>query len=322
MIFPLDVYSRAKRSGTVSDRQKGQIFITLYIILDIVLFFVLITVANSFFSSISWIAIAIFIVLNLTVGVMFFRIFIFKEKTMIEEYQSVDKDAFSRYFAIRKEVGYDLDLGEGNKVFCFELEDSSLMCVLELRFGSNSNTKFKVGYECLKEILKLINFFGYTSRVVVMTEDFTSSSQYREYVDKLNSIEDMSLKYTMKSIFAGVMQESYHNSDVEVIYLELRAKGAITRSGMTSVLKSVLDIFDGKVHCFRQMHFLDMEGIKEYLRRFYKLEILDLSILKSMMGNEAMSGDIMLCQLVGHSGNVYKTVNELVPKIEVNRRSL
>ena len=281
MIFPLDVYRKVSETRKLVGQDRTAVLIQLFLLINVVCYFVLRFFFNSILQvSTKW-ALVAQIFLFFVFGYFYFRFIIFREDEKINEYKNAENDSFARYLQVRKDSETVTEIAK-KKVHVFEFANGTATCVLCFKFGSNDDVKASNTFIALDTILGLIADYGFESRVVSAPEDFRKSKEFQNYVDKINSINNRQLAFTLKEISDAVLQTSYEESNVDCIYVCVRTSTSYQKGELEGVIKAILKTLYETVTAFRSFEFLDMAELLEFYRYFYTVAAIDLAMMRAI----------------------------------------
>lgn len=285
--YPNDVDKITQKAGTVSDNEKVTTFLALFFMANVGLFMILPRIVTKMGGNVI-IAFIVQLLLNLVFGTTIFRFFIFKENDRIKEYKSYNQDAFSKYFKIGKEPVMQIDVEGYGPVDVFGFTDNGMYLVaLHLRYGSNNNVKDKKTKEALQEMFKVLcrANLGYT--IVYSDEVFRESVEFKNYMRKINKGV---YKDNMLRIFNYALETSGRSSvTATTILISTLRKHQIYE--LNTTLANLLNLANSNFNAFRSAEFLTFNQFIEFARDYYGLEVIDLSMIKSLDGAKYMISD-------------------------------
>lgn len=287
--YPNDVDRITQKAGTVSDSEKVTTFFALFAIANVGLFLVLPQFVTKMGGNFI-IAIVIQILLNAVFSTTIFRFFIFKENDRIKEFKSYNQDSFSKYFKIGKEPLMQIEVEGYGDVDVFGFTDTGLHLVaLHLRYGSNNDKKDKKTKDALQEIFKILcrAQLGYT--VIYSDEDFMESIEFKNYINKINKGV---YKDNMLRIFNYALEVSGRsNVTATTILITTTKKHQIY--DLDTVLANILAIANSNFNAFRSAEYMNFNQFIEFARDFYGLEVIDLSMVKTVTGGRYVLSDYL-----------------------------
>lgn len=311
MIFPQDVHKIIQDKGKIAGENKVQLFIVLFVLGNVVGFFLLsfimsVLAPNAPHGS----TILIHIILESIIGVFVFRFFVFNENEKKREYQGQQSDSFTRYMYIRK----DNIVKSENNVNVFEYLDGSALFCLEMRFGSNDDSKAKGTQEFYKNFMHLASVYGFETRAIVKTEKFRTSEDFKKHLDVINNVESVEMRKTLLMMDSAVMEESEKYSNVDSVFFMVRSVYNYQKSDLEMMLRSFIKLLGESYTAFRSVKFLEFSDVLELYRDFYGIEAIDLAMMKAISLSSDISEDfagvVSIMSLKGESGKTYKTRNE------------
>ena len=295
--YPNDVDKITQKAGTVSETEKATTFVALGCIINVGLFLVL----PPFLAKMGagyLVGIIIQILLNLVVGSIVFRYFVFKEPERIKEYKSYNLDSFARFFKMGKEPVMQIEVEGYGDVDVFGYSDGMYLVALHLRYGSNDNEKDKRTKRALQEIFKILCRAELNYKVVYSDEDFYESEEFKNYIKKINKGV---YKDTMLRIFNYALDHvPAPNVTATTILISTRAKYQIY--DLSVVLANILTVANSNFNAFRSAEYMNFTQFIEFVRFYYGLEVIDLSMVKAISSDRYKLSDYF------DKVNIYKIV--------------
>ena len=293
MLYPLDVHQKTSDAGKMAAKDKTNFIIMMTIIANVALFFFLSQIFQNILGlSIGW-AFLLQLVLIFLIGTALFRFVIFDENEKVKEFKGYGKDSIAPYYNIRKDVEETIELGENRSVNVFEYNNGSLLGCIQIRYGSNNDKKAERTRDVFEAITRLLCSYGFEFRIYTMTEDFEQTDEYKNYINRINNIQDKAVSKYMLDIAEGVLKTSQELSNVSVTYISFRTIKSIQKMDIEIVVKSLInELIRGRT-AFRSVEFLDKQALVNFSREYYGLEVLDLSMIKAIRPDMEMLEDYL-----------------------------
>ncbi|MEY8333117.1 hypothetical protein AALB53_08435 [Lachnospiraceae bacterium 47-T17] len=326
MIFPTDVNKRIQNQRKVAGENRVQLVITLFVLGNFVGFFILRYVFVTLLGLSGSIATAVQVMLLIVIGVLVFRFAIFDENAKRRESEGYDSDSFAKYMNIRKDTGTTVDIG-GKKVNVFEYSNGNILSIIELKFGSNDNVKSEETRVMYQGILHAIMSHNFICRVIDMSENFKTSDEYYWHINRLNQIEDTKLRACNFDITNAIMSVSEEESNVDCIYVMMNSRGRNQKEELDGLVRELNQVFEKNISAFRSIKYLDINELLEFFRAFYKIEAIDLSMMKTIELAKEIDEDfiniVSIFSLTGQSGKVYRSQkNQKISEISVREKHI
>lgn len=280
MFYPNDVDRITQKAGGVSDSEKNNVFFVAVGMINFFgIFFIPQFLGN--FGISTFFSILIQIALNIAVAIPIFRIFVFKEKERIKEYNSYNTDSFAKFFKVGKETSRVVNVSGYGNVDVFEYDNGQHFVCLKLRYGSNDDNKKLLTYDTYKKIINYLASQELEFKIVAMDENFSDSKELDAYVRKANKSEykDLTLRI-LNNIMDG---EEYANIITKVIIIKTIKKHQVYE--LNRILAGLVSMIRVKKTAFRSIEFLNHKQYVEFAREYYGLEAIDLSMFKNMEPN-------------------------------------
>lgn len=315
MIFPLDVHKAIQDKSRIAGDNKIQLIIVLFVLGNVVGFFLL-SFLMSFIMPENSVRAALIVqsILLVVIGIFVFRYMIFDENSKKREYQGQQSDSFTRYMFIRK----DNITKTNDGINIFEFANGTSVFALQFRFGSNDDVKAKGTVKFYEELLKLISMYGFESRCIDASEDFRTSKEFQHHIDMVNQIEDVTMRNTMLMMTDTIMEESYKLSNVDCVYVLVRSVYNYQKSDVELLLRNVIKLIGDSYTAFRSIEFMDFQDVLELYRYFYGIAAIDLAMMKTVSlaadVTEDFANVIKVLSVKGESGKSYvnTSVDDLV----------
>lgn len=324
MIFPLDVQKRAEDANRMVGENKKQLIVTIFVLANFFGFFALRIVMQSIGLPTKygiWIQIALMIV----IGIFVFRFAIFHEDEKKQEYKSKDSDSFARFMDLRKDSVREYE--QGNiKLHAFEFINGNVTCTLELKFGGNDPIKAANTRKCYKDILHAIAMAGFEHRITIMSENFGDSVEFKKYIQRLNGIKDVNLRYSNMAVAEEALKQANDEGNVEVVYLSVSSRQSYKIEELNILLRDIIGIIGSSSSAFRSVYSLNAIELMEFYRYFYGIEAIDLSMMKAIdLANELQDEFVNVVEAVilkGTSGKVYSNMKDIENIFSIKERKL
>ena len=313
MIFPNDVHKRTVNARKLLAQDKNSIMIQLFFIANIICFFVLRFFFKSFLGLGTGWAIIAQLVLFTVLGIMIFRLVIFKEDEKLQEYQDRESDSFARFLHIRKDNIRQTNIANDN-VCVFEYTNGCIMAPLCFKFGSNSDKIANITRHVLEEMFGLICSSNFEFRTITAPEIFNNSQEYKAHLRQINSIKNKKLSLHLRNISQQAIKNTKEYSNTDVLYVFIISKIPGELEQLESLLSQIIRLIRENNTCFRSMEFLDINKLLEFFREFYKIEAIDIAMMKAIELSTVITQDysnlIKLFSLTSTDGRTYKIGDE------------
>jgi hypothetical protein len=315
MIYPIDVYAKAKRGGKMSDSDKVKIGLGVLLVVNVVFTIFM----NGFFSALGVpliLVIGVQFVLFVLVFVTLFRFFIFRE----QDRDLDESDVFMQYYKFRPgSRKVNLPIGETD---FFELKNNACVCAIQFKFGSNDDVR-KVGTETfLKQCVNLLSEKNIEFRFLVVTESFMDTPEFELHLKKINQVVEPRLRSSLLEVYGGTFAFTEQNSSAETIVLLMYAANAFMLGDLEDSVVQIESLFQKmqKKHAFRKREFLDAVGLLEIFRQFYAMGAIDLSLSKIQMNatDPDVLNSIVIYRIISEESKVYRF--DVFGKIKTNVR--
>lgn len=318
MIFPLNIHQSLNASAGLQSNEKIGIAIGVWVIFCAFLTWILMSfIRNIIPTHYILVTICIIVILNLTIGVYLLR-FLLDERSVLKEYEAKDGDSFASYFRIYRDTQMSID----SKYGIIEYDDGTQAAILRMRLGYNTNSKSNNTWMFNRDAFRIINDAGMPHREITVTEVFRQSDSSEFMRKQTNAISDPILKDAQKRIFKGIFDIAEKESNVPVMYVMIFATTQIMRDELYSVIKRLEKHYNAEQTCYRDIKFLNNDEILEFLRNYYKLEVMDMSLLRTKvtLNDIGKSVSCEVLRIYGTSGKNYNTdaMNDLIPSIIKN----
>lgn len=314
MIFPLDVNKVVVDSKKLAGENKIQAAIAACILGSFFLFFVLDYVLNTVLGFGLGVTIAVLLVIVGVVGVFVFRFVIFDEDLRKKEFEGAGSDSFARYMWLRSDIGTSTSVKD-EKVSVYEYVNGASMCILELRFGSNDDSRAMSTRRLNEKMLEIACSNGLETRVIDVAEDFRNSKEFKEHIALINNLKDKQAAKNVMIINDAIMEESYKQCSVDVLYFMMRTVGNYQKADLENALKKIFIMMQQNASAYRSVHFLEPQELMEFFRAFYGISAIDLSMMRTIELAQQVSDEfqnvVSIMRLQSKTGKVYATQNKI-----------
>lgn len=314
MIFPHDVNKVVQDSKKIAGQNKTQAIIILVVLGSVVSFFAIDYIFGTVLGTGLGFSIIVFLILWAIIGVMIFRFVIFDEDLKKREFEGADSDSFAKYMWLRKDIHKDSRLGR-EMVSVFEYTNGSSVCVLELRFGSNDDQKAEGTTALYARFMAIAAENNLESRIIISPEDFKNSREFKQQIAAINAIKDSRASKNVMMINNAIIDASCECCNVDVIYFMLKTRSNHQRADLELALRRVFSIMTHNISAFRSIHFLDVQELMEFLRTFYGIAAIDLSMMRTMELADTVTSEfdnvVKLLRVHTVSGKTFDTEEQI-----------
>lgn len=305
MIFPLNIHESVSSSKGLKDNEKLTFGITIWVLLcGIISYFLFAFLVQAIPKYAIWIMVGVLIMLNATIGVYLLR-YLMDERSIIKEYEANDGVSFVAYFKIYR----DTQLTLNDKYSVIEFQNGTFAVFLRFRMGYNTNILAGNTWMYMRDAIRLIASSGFTCKMITRKEDFKSSDTCAFILNHLQKIEIPQLLNAQRDIIKGLIDEADKSSNVPSTHLIIYAESKIQKDDLLGLIHRLEKHFIVEQTCFRDIKFLDNTEILEFLRLYYELEVLDMSLLRAQAAASGIGYDdsFSVLKLYGESGKIYTT---------------
>lgn len=280
--YPINIQSEMRReSATKSDKKQALIYACFIGVgcLAVAIYMIL----KSLFNVSLGVSILVSIIVSLIIFLFVFKHFIFKEDEKLKKLQKQNSETFARFYSLGKDVSSRVKLPNKQEIPIFEYKDGNNAFVLEFKFGSNSNqSSVYASYKCLESVFNFILQAGFICEIVVCPEKFTTSDEYKSYINKISTAGvDKSYTQTMLKLMKHMTEHSAMSTGTSTINLIIRTKMTYQKYSMSNLMHTILDTVWSYRTGFRSVKFLDGMQFRDFMTRFYGLGAIDLSKYES-----------------------------------------
>lgn len=317
LIFPINVHESLQSSAGLKKGEKVGIIIAFWVFGCVALGWILAgwlrTIVPGYYFLI---VLLIEIVLQLTVGMYILR-FALDERTVFAEMNDNDK-SFANYFKIYKEVRsteskYPFDI--------LEFDDGCHGVFVECRLGFNTQMRSENTYIANKTITELLDKMGLPRKTFYYNESFKTSEAAQDLRDILKGISDPKLFSVYRDIVQNYLRIAEEESNVLCVTYLIYAPTRIAKDELVSTMNQFFVALERDETVFRQVSALKYEEIVEFLRHYYRLEVLDMGLIRAHIAEKKASYNcpVKVLKLYGRSGKIY--VNDEFKKLNTEIRA-
>lgn len=281
LVFPNDINKKINDKRRVAGDNAMQLYFTLFVLGNIVFFFIYSWANLSFFGAGLWLPLFALVLTDIFAGILVFRFLIFDENAKIREVHGFSGDSIAKYVKIRKDMEHTLD-AHGRKVHAMEFDNGSLAFIMELKFGCNDDIAAAQTKGVLTRLFSIAHAELLETRFCIMTENFGRSDEYQAYVQSVNKIQKSKLRNALILISEAVMKRHREISNVSCIYFMVRSSASYQRAYLEDVLRNYIKVLAGSNAAFREIKFLDNEEALSFFTEFYGVGAIDLSTTQAI----------------------------------------
>lgn len=307
LIFPANVHESIQSTGGLKKGEKSGIIIAFWLLASGLLAWFLAgwlrTIVPNYYL---WIVIGIELVLQLTVGVLILR-YTMDEGTLVSEL-SDENNSFAKYFGIYHEL-----IAQDGSAYPFdtiEFVDGSHAVYIQFLLGYNTNRASVSTYEVNKQIQTLINKSGMYHKILFMNERFGNSAAADNLRETVANVSDPRLFKVYRDIVQGVLKTANEESNVLSATYVIYARTRIQKEELTQLVTNILNLVKAEDTAYREVSTLAYEDIVELYRNYYKLDVLDMGMIRvHSVKRKNISCSLKLLRVYGASGKVYNTAD-------------
>lgn len=279
-MFPWNVDTSNKGGGSGgigSSTERLQFGIGLFVLVNVIIAFNLASVMITLGIPL-WLGyLAQFIIVG-CIGVFVLRFVILNENEQIREYES--GESFIKYYKFRKGAHEEYEINN-KKIFAYEYDNGTCAFVMQLKYGANDERRMRATEEALKRLYSTIASNRLELRLLILPEDFLAGNEAKWLMDSTSKSRGTKRgKFNLKLVNTAL--EVSKESNLECLYIMVRTTAIYQKYELDSILRTCMNIFSSGYTCFREINFLEEDGINRLLRDFYGVEVIDLSAVKAV----------------------------------------
>lgn len=307
LVFPLNVHESLAASSGLKKSEKTGIILSFWLLASGLLAWFLggwlRQVIPAYYG---WVVLAVEVVLQLTVGTFILR-WALDERTLMSEMDG-SNNSFAKFFGIYHEI-----LSEEGSTYPFdviEFNDGSYAVYIQFLMGYNTNQASAATYDVNKTIQQLINKSGMSHRILYCNERFGNSAAADNLRKVVAGIEDPRLFKAYRDIVQGILKTAEEESNVVCPTYVIFAKTQIQKEELTSLVTNILNTVKAEDTAYREVATLSYEDIVEFYRIYYKLDVLDMGLIRvHAVKKKSISCSLKLLKVYGKSGKSYTTAD-------------
>ncbi len=304
LVFPINVHESLQASAGLKKGEKVGIIVSFWVFGCALLAWVLSgwlrTIIPQYYL---WITIGVEILLQLTVGIYILR-FAMDERSVFAE-MNANTQSFATYFKIYKEVKtgedsrYPFDL--------LEFDDGSYGVFIECRLGHNTQRRSAATYDANTAIINLLNKSGLPYKIYYHNESFKTSQAAQDLRDIVSGIDDPTLFSLYRDLVQNYSRIAENESNVMSVTYLVYAQTRIAKDELIATMNQIFLAFEQDDTVFRQVSVLSYNEIVEFLRYYYRLEVLDMGLIRAHIAEKKNSFNcpVHVLKLYGRSGKIY-----------------
>lgn len=304
LVFPINVHDSLQAQSGLKKGEKMGIILSFWLfgcgVLAWVLASWLRTIVPNYYI---WIVIAVEVVLQLTVGMYILR-FAMDERSVFAELKDSSK-SFAQYFKIYREIKstehskYPFDI--------LEFDDGSFGVFIECRLGHNTQVRSNNTYTATQDITKILTKAGLPWKTFYHNESFKTSKAAQDLRDTLNGIKDPQLFGVYRDVVQNYLRIAEDESNVACVTYIVYAQTRIQKDEFVAIMTQVFATLQRDETVYRQITALKYEGIVEFLRLYYRLEVLDMGLIRATIAQKKnkFNCPVTVLKIYGKSGKIY-----------------
>ena len=303
LVFPINVHESLAASGQMKSEEKTAIIISFWLFgCGVLAWFLagwLRTITPEYYV---WLVILIELALQLTVGAFLLRILL-DERTLLLELNNND-NSFAKYFSIYHEViagevtPYPFDM--------MEFSDGSYAVYIQFLLGHNTNKNSAATYDVSKSVQQLINKSGMPHKILYCNERFSDSKAAENLRKVVNGVEEPQLFKAYRDIVQGLLTIANEESNVLSATYVIYARTRIQKDELVKLVSNILGMVNAEETAYREVSVLDYRGIVEFYRNYYKLDVLDMGLIRvHSVQKKNVYCPVKLLKVYGKSGKTY-----------------
>ena len=304
LVFPINVHDSLQSSAGLKKGEKMGLILSFWVfgcaILGWFLASWLRTILPGYYF---WVVLAVEVLLQLTVGVYVLR-FVLDERSMFAEMENQNQ-SFATYFKIYREIKthdgakYPFDI--------LEFDDGSYGVFLECRLGHNTQVRSNNTYATNKGLVEILNKSGLPWKTFYCNESFKSSDAAQDLRDILKGISHPELFIAYRDIVQNYLSIAQDESNVVCATYLIYAPTRVAKDELLSTMSQVFTTLTRDETVYRQITALPYEGIVEFLRKYYCLEVLDMGLIRAHIASKknSYSCAVTVLKIYGKSGKIY-----------------
>lgn len=304
LVFPINVAESIKAASGLKTNEKLGLIASFWLFgCGVVMWFLYnwlhtITAQYAFLFTL-----LVFVLLQLTVGMYLLR-FALDENSLLMELDSADL-SFTHYFKIYK----DIKATDGSRYpfDVIEFDDGSYGVFIECRLGHNTQLRSDATYYANKNVIETLNKYGLCYKIYYHNEDFKSSESAEQMLDMLKGIRDQNLFSAYRDIVQNYLDIAQNESNVFCAVYLVYARTRIEKDDLLSAMNLIFSGFEKEETMYRQISVLKYDDIVEFLRREYRLEVLDMGAIRAFIAEKKNKYNcpVKVLKIYGESGKIY-----------------
>lgn len=304
LIFPVNVHDSLQASAGLRKGEKVGIIVSFWVFGCALLAWFLAgwlrTVIPGYYGLI---VLLVEVLLQLTVGVYILR-FAMDERAMFAEMNESDL-SFSNYFKIYKEI--KVEDGSRYPFDLLEFDDGSYGVYIQFRFGHNTQLRSDATYIANKAIVDILDKAGLPRKVFFHNEAFKTSQAAQDLRDILKNVKDPQLFATYRDMVQNYLRIAEEESNVPCMTYLIYAPTRIAKDELVATVNRIFIAVEKDETVYREVSVLKYDQVVEFLRIYYRLEVLDMGIIRAhaAVKKNKYNCPVKVLKLYGRSGKIY-----------------
>lgn len=304
LVFPINVHESLQASGGLRKGEKVGIVISFWLFgCGILAWFLLSWLRTIIPGQYVLVTILIEVVLQLTVGVYILR-FVMDERAVFAEMHTQDT-SFATYFKIYRDIK-----ASDNSHYPFdvlEFDDGSFGVFVQCRLGFNTQQRSDNTYHSNRAVINILNKAGLPRSTFYHNENFKSSQAAQHLRDIVAGIKDPKLFTVYRDMVQNYLNIAENESNVLCVTHIIYAQTRIQKDELLATMNAVFLEFERDDTVYRQVSALQYDDIVEFLRHYYRLEVLDMGLIRAHIAlkKNQFNCPVHVLKIYGASGKVY-----------------
>lgn len=276
MIFPHNIEGYIQSTKSSSMKDKMGVFCIILIGFTLYMVYTVGPFLQINYRIPRWLTFLVFLILDISIIVTVFRIFVVKEDAQLKEFDNSRSDSLANYYYIREKENAQLV----DDIEVFEHLDGNIFVCLQLLQGPSDERKAEGTYRLFCKLLNTITMYCVDFRIYVQREDFADSVECKRFMKPRIHPDNKELSSATMEIRDMVLDFTINNSQLLSTYFVIRF-APVDVDNIKIISKEVERLVNEGVHSIRGYRFLNKSAYRNFVKDYHRVQALDLSNIRN-----------------------------------------
>lgn len=244
-------------------------------------------------------------------AIQIFRYMVFDERKKVREEKSSKGYNISRYWKIRKDSAVQIKSKMYEREYtAMEMTNGSMFFVLQIKHGGIKKNSAIKNKDYLNKLINQIMKEKLMFQMIIMDEPYYRNPFFDRITARVGRYENKKFVRLMLNIYDFIKDIVREQGSVPTEYIIVRTTQMSQRYILDTIIDNIVTTEKSFQYDFRDVSILDEKEIIEFVRDYFQLEILDLSMLDLRQNfTDNSIGISRVAEITDNLGKVYE-INE------------